>query len=95
MGAELSIAHQVAAWRGSSRMHRNLESYSQIEPEVTCHIRQPDDPLHQLVREYFTTENFDVKSSTPSGKSAAICRAENIMDTTTTRVGERFETGLL
>ena len=68
---------------------------SQIEPEVTCHIRQPDDSLHQLVRESFTTENIGVKSSTTSGKSAAICRAEKIMDTTTTRVGERFETDLL
>ena len=68
---------------------------SQIEPEVTCHIRQPDDSLHQLVRESFTTENVGVKSSTTSGKSAAMCRAEKIMDTTTTRVGERFETDLL
>ncbi|XP_017487661.1 PREDICTED: uncharacterized protein LOC108376012 [Rhagoletis zephyria] len=53
-----------------------------------------DQTLHDLVEEYFTTENFGVRS-TPAVKSDAEIRAENILKATMLRVDGRFQIGLL
>lgn len=50
--------------------------------------------LHDLVADYFTTENFGVKPAPPV-ENADDIRAKNILHATTRRVNGRFETGLL
>lgn len=51
--------------------------------------------LHQCVKDYYTTENFGVSVLNNLPKSADEKRALEILETTTVRVGPRFQTGLL
>lgn len=51
--------------------------------------------LNELVRHHFTTEGFSVKVSNAMIESDADKRARLILSTTTKRIGDRFETGLL
>lgn len=54
-----------------------------------------DNQLERIVQDYFTTENFGVMK--PEGElcSDEDARAKTLMLTTTRRLGDRFETGLL
>jgi hypothetical protein len=54
-----------------------------------------DDYLHQLVKDNFSTEAFGVKVGHDRPQSQEDVRAAKILETTTKRIGERFETGLL
>lgn len=51
--------------------------------------------LHETVRHFFTTESFGVKLLKNNLESDEIERARKIQKETTTKVGEKFETGLL
>ncbi|XP_065178343.1 uncharacterized protein LOC135808982 [Sycon ciliatum] len=80
----------VVHGRIGARTHQD-----QLEPEAIYHIWQPESDLHQLVKESFTIENFGVVPSASAGKPKAMIRAESILNDTTVRVGDRYETGLL
>ena len=54
-----------------------------------------DDELHQLVKRSFTTEEFGVKVLKELPRSNDDIRAQEIMERTTKRIGERWEVGLL
>ncbi|XP_065181934.1 uncharacterized protein LOC135812491 [Sycon ciliatum] len=61
-----------------------------------CHLaRTADDDLHQLVKESFSTESFGVKVTSNKTSSREEVRAERLLESTTKRVGTRWETGLL
>lgn len=64
-------------------------------PHRLCHVYQPLDELNSIVKEYFTTENFGVKMPIEKLESIENKRAMEILRTTTKRIGERFESGLL
>lgn len=51
--------------------------------------------LDQLVRSYYSTEEFGVKRPDSAIESEDVKRARGILQSTTRRNGERFETGLL
>lgn len=53
-----------------------------------------DDELHNLVKNYFETESFGIVPAKPV-LSLEDLRALDIMEKTTRRIGERFESGLL
>ncbi|XP_055623758.1 uncharacterized protein LOC129767161 [Toxorhynchites rutilus septentrionalis] len=59
----------------------------------TCECAS-DQKLYNAVRDYFTMEDAGVKPA-PVPESEEEKRAKKIMEQTTIRVGERFETGLL
>ena len=61
----------------------------------TAWTETENDALHQLVKDSFSLENFGVKLLGSQLKSEELNRAENLLDQTTRRVGERYETGLL
>ena len=54
-----------------------------------------NDDLHLLVKSFFTTDSFGVKVTSTKIRSRQEARAERIMESTTRRVGDRWETGLL
>ena len=70
---------------------------NRADGHTVLHIREAPahDYLHQLVKHSFTTENFGVQVSVKRRVADSVTRAECLLDTTTVRVGERFETGLL
>lgn len=51
--------------------------------------------LHELVREFHTTESFGVRGDQRMPESSADARANRLLRETTIRRGEQFETGLL
>ncbi|XP_065180445.1 uncharacterized protein LOC135811008 [Sycon ciliatum] len=51
--------------------------------------------LHQQVKHYFTTEFFGVQVRSEKIRSRQEAKAEKILESTTRRIGERWETGLL
>ena len=51
--------------------------------------------FHQLVKESFKTDSFGVKISSTKVRSREEDRAEKLLKSTTRRVGNRWETGLL
>lgn len=53
------------------------------------------DELNRIAKDYFTTENFDVKSVKVELESDSDLKAQQIMKSTTKRKNERYETGLL
>lgn len=57
--------------------------------------RERFEQLNELVRQHFTTEEFGVKMPTVAIESDEVARARRILESTTKRVGDRFETGLL
>jgi hypothetical protein len=54
-----------------------------------------DDPLHQLVQQYFTTEAIGVEPEKQRPRSREDVRAQTIMDDTIRRVENGWESGLL
>lgn len=66
-----------------------------------CRVQQNDndseamEDVQQIVKEYFTTENFGVNKADKQLESNDISRAKELLKNTTVRVGDRFETGLL
>lgn len=67
----------------------------------TCRVKQHEnepetmDDVQQIVKEYFTTENFGVNKADQQLESKDVSRARELLKKTTTRVGDRYETGLL
>lgn len=51
--------------------------------------------LHELVKEHFTTESFGVKIQASKQESDDVIRARMLLNTSTKRISNRFETGLL
>lgn len=65
---------------------------------VVMHVGGVDvkyERLNELVRAYFSTDDFGVKIPANLIESDDAMRARRILDDTTRRVGRRFETGLL
>ncbi|XP_021964116.1 uncharacterized protein LOC110859468 [Folsomia candida] len=56
---------------------------------------QQDDPLHQLVKQFFTTEYVGVKPNLEKPRSRDDIKAQVIMDQTIRRVSHGWESGLL
>lgn len=78
----------------------NTDGTSGNRPTVLMHARDNThasqlDELHQLVRDYFSLESFGVRHFDRPLESRNDVRANQIMSRTTTRMGDRFETGLL
>lgn len=61
------------------------------------HIVEADrwDYLEHIIREYFTTVNFGVKQPQQELESDGDTRARYLLQSTTSRTGDRFQTGLL
>ena len=80
-------------------LHGNLSAHVRTfaDPEFMFHTWEEDnhDALHQLVKDSFTTENFGVKLVGNKVKSRMDLRAEQLLEETSSRVGSRYETGLL
>lgn len=51
--------------------------------------------VHDLVKEFFSLENFGVRASKVTPASSETKRAQSLLERTTIRVGQRYETGLL
>ena len=70
---------------------------NRADGHTVLHIHEAPahDYLHQLVKDSFTTENFGEQVSAKRRAADYVARAERLLDTTTVRIGERFETGLL
>lgn len=78
---------------------------SALPGAVVLHAKHPEEVadneadrlnmLHELVRQHFTTEDFGVKAPSEPILSDADKRAYSILESTTKRLGNRFETGLL
>lgn len=62
---------------------------------VDCRHDEKDNELHNLVHDFFTTEEFGVKLPDKPIESNENIRARALLTSTTRRIGERFETGLL
>ena len=63
---------------------------------ICCSFRPAEDEdLHSLVKQSFTVENFGVAVNDTRPKSREDERAWKILETTTKRTGDRFESGLL
>lgn len=59
------------------------------------HICDCDKQLHQLVKDLYSTESLGGTKNMNTLESASEQHARHILETTTTRVNDRFETGLL
>lgn len=70
-------------------------SESQTFSVNMCVCQSHDNELHQLVKDYFTMENLGVKISDLVLESKEMQRAKHILNTTTVKKGDRYETGLL
>ncbi|XP_062714236.1 uncharacterized protein LOC134291009 [Aedes albopictus] len=55
---------------------------------------EDDQALHDLVKQFFSVESLGVDAA-PCLESAEVQRAKRILENTTKRIGQRFETGLL
>ena len=66
-----------------------------IKTVGACTEKHYNENLHQVVKEYFTTENFGVKTPGRILESDDDARANKILNETTVRLGNRFQTGLL
>ncbi len=60
-----------------------------------CQCQPTDNQLHQLVKEYFSVENFGVKLNDKFLESKEVQRARQILETTTVKRNGRYESGLL
>ncbi|XP_053686362.1 uncharacterized protein LOC128735909 [Sabethes cyaneus] len=71
-------------------------SGSHSSPTLNFHVCacEPDRELHELVKNYFVLDDVGTEPAIKVS-SAEDRRAERLLDETTLRVGERFETGLL
>lgn len=74
----------------SQHMQHHVLSINQCSCET-----DRDDELHQQIEEFFSLENFGIRALTNSVESKDIQRAIKIMEETTVRKTNRFETGLL
>ncbi|CAG7832144.1 unnamed protein product [Allacma fusca] len=74
-------------------------NYHRHKIDYTCSVfranKENDDLLHQLVKEHFKLESLGVSANAKPMRSKEEQRAEMILEKTTRRVGERWETGLL
>jgi hypothetical protein len=84
-----AAAKTKLGWVLTGRMERNEVSIK------SYFIRSEEhDELHEMVKRYFTIESLGVKT-VENRRSKEDIRALKIMEKTTRRVGERWETGLL
>ena len=77
--------------------HGNLGGLKhRIDSHVIFHVSEySDGNLHEMVKQSFQTENFGVVFPKKPLFSDEEERAQRILDATTKRVGDRWETGLL
>jgi hypothetical protein len=84
-----AAAKTKLGWVLTGRMERNEAS------NRSYFVRNEEhDELHEMVKRYFTIESLGVKA-VENRRSKEDIRALQIMEETTRRVGERWETGLL
>ncbi|CAG7786114.1 unnamed protein product, partial [Allacma fusca] len=77
-------------------VHGNIPvGKSQSSSNIMVHFCDDDEYLTRLVKESFSTENFDVKVVKKTLRSKQDQRAVEMMERTTRRMGNQFETGLL
>lgn len=60
-----------------------------------CECQLSDKSLHQLVKEFFSLESFGVKISDRVAGSKELIRAHDILESSTIKKGNSYETGLL
>ena len=74
-------------------------SISTLVPSTMRHVmfvrRQSEEGLTDLVQEWWATEAFGTKVNSPDARSQEDIRALKSLDQHTTKVGDRYETGLL
>ncbi|CAG7701925.1 unnamed protein product, partial [Allacma fusca] len=77
-------------------VHGNVPTNrSTTDSIVLAHSCNHDEELNRMVKESFSTENFGVRIVEMPMRSMQDKRALEIMERTTKRIGDRFETGLL
>lgn len=79
------IVHGQRQTRQSSNVHQHLHV-------CNCY---PDAVLHDQVKAFFSLENFGVRAPEMALESSDMKRARKIMNSTTVRSGNRYETGLI
>lgn len=70
-------------------------SYASKHGVNMCECQMVDNVLHQMVKEFFSLENFGVKVSNVAMESTDIIRARKLLDSTIVKRGDRFESALL
>ncbi|CAG7667006.1 unnamed protein product, partial [Allacma fusca] len=70
-------------------------SSNRVNEHILFHECCGDDELNRLVKESFSTESFGVQIPKTPLKSQDYKRALMLLESTTVKVGERFQTGLL
>lgn len=60
-----------------------------------CECSQTDESLHDLVKQHYTLDNLGVAATESVVMSKDDVRALELLETTTSRVGKRYQTGLL
>lgn len=74
---------------------KNNENPSRKYSMNICDCQPNDNELHQLVKDYFSTENLGIKVSEKMLESKDNQRARSIMESTTSKKNGRYEIGLL
>lgn len=72
--------------RNELTMHHNYHA---------CSCQKSDKLLHDLVKDFYAIENFGVRPFNNIIESSETKQAHRLLQDTTKKVGERFETGLL
>ena len=102
LGFPLSFKYRTFSGPVASRtrlgwiIHGNV-CQNEDEKDFSLTIRHEDEDadLKKLIQDSFSTESFGVAIPKNLPKSKQLQRAEDILKSTTKRVGQRFETGLL
>lgn len=76
----------------ANRTGNAMVMHHQVE---VCSCQERDDRLHEMVKESFSLDNLGIMSPVPTAESKENERARGILESTTKRVDDRFEIGLL
>lgn len=94
-GLGIMATHTRLGWVVYGNNYHGTSSSSQAVLHVSCETDRRYDKLDDLVRSFFSTEDFGVKATSTSTESDEVTRARQLLSSTTRRIGNRFETGLL
>lgn len=75
--------------------HHNHQNASNIHQNFHVCQCNPDAELHDRVNTFFSLENFGVRAPEQALESSEVKRARSIMSSTTIRLDDRYETGLI
>jgi len=76
-------------------LHGNVSLVKRVDSNYTFLSYTRDEMLHAMVKESYTVDNFGVKPPNKPLMGSKENRAMQILEQTTKRVGDRFESGLL